>query len=118
MSRYIIENRLTQPEQLTAFNSEGYFFDEEASGNGELVFKRRGSSKRPDGGERPIRPTGFVGPLSKAPAGTTVNRGPSSACAVQQNQQAGDEKAAAGPRVPPALLAAPASGQESLQRFL
>lgn len=39
MSRYIIENRLTQPEQLTAFNSEGYF-DEEASGNGELVFKR------------------------------------------------------------------------------
>ena len=38
MSRYIIENRLTQPEQLTAFNSEGYFFDEEASGNGELVF--------------------------------------------------------------------------------
>ncbi|KAE9779236.1 peroxide stress protein YaaA, partial [Escherichia coli] len=22
------------------FNSEGYFFDEEASGNGELVFKR------------------------------------------------------------------------------
>ncbi|MGV4317651.1 peroxide stress protein YaaA [Citrobacter freundii] len=40
MSRYIIENRLTQPEQLTAFNSEGYFFDEEASGNGELVFKR------------------------------------------------------------------------------
>ncbi|MCS5880256.1 YaaA family protein [Klebsiella variicola subsp. variicola] len=25
MSRYIIENRLTQPEQLKAFNSEGYF---------------------------------------------------------------------------------------------
>ncbi|EPS2040363.1 MULTISPECIES: peroxide stress protein YaaA [Citrobacter] len=41
MSRYIIENRLTQPEQLTAFNREGYFFDEEASGNGELVFKRQ-----------------------------------------------------------------------------
>ena len=40
MSRYIIENRLTQPEQLTAFNSEGYFFDEESSGKGELVFKR------------------------------------------------------------------------------
>lgn len=40
MTRYIIENRLTQPEQLTAFNSEGYFFDEEASENGELVFKR------------------------------------------------------------------------------
>lgn len=40
MSRYIIENRLTQPEQLKAFDSEGYFFDEEASGKGELVFKR------------------------------------------------------------------------------
>ena len=40
MSRYIIENRLTKPEQLTAFDSEGYFFDEELSGKGELVFKR------------------------------------------------------------------------------
>ena len=34
MSRYIIENRLTRPEQLQAFNSEGYFFDGEASENG------------------------------------------------------------------------------------
>lgn len=40
MSRYIIEHRLTMPEQLTGFNSEGYFFDEEASGRDELVFKR------------------------------------------------------------------------------
>ncbi|QLY63862.1 peroxide stress protein YaaA [Enterobacter asburiae] len=40
MSRYIIQNRLTKPEQLTAFNSEGYFFDEASSGKGELVFKR------------------------------------------------------------------------------
>jgi len=40
MSRYIIENRLTTPEQLTAFNSDGYFFDKDASGSGELVFKR------------------------------------------------------------------------------
>ena len=40
MSRFIIENRLTKPEQLTAFNSEGYFFDEEGSAGGELVFKR------------------------------------------------------------------------------
>ncbi|WP_054178455.1 peroxide stress protein YaaA [Trabulsiella odontotermitis] len=40
MSRYIIENRLTKPEQLTGFNSEGYFFDGDASANGELVFKR------------------------------------------------------------------------------
>nr|HBY1221956.1 peroxide stress protein YaaA [Klebsiella aerogenes] len=38
MSRYIIENRLTRPEQLQAFNSEGYFFDGEASEKGELVF--------------------------------------------------------------------------------
>lgn len=41
MSRYIIENRVTQPEQLTRFDSEGYFFDAGASGNGELVFKRQ-----------------------------------------------------------------------------
>ncbi|HCT5522639.1 TPA: peroxide stress protein YaaA [Klebsiella aerogenes] len=40
MSRYIIENRLTRPEQLQAFNSEGYFFDGEASEKGKLVFKR------------------------------------------------------------------------------
>ena len=40
MSRFIIENRLTKPEQLTAFNREGYFFDEEGSAGGELVFKR------------------------------------------------------------------------------
>ncbi|KAF1370858.1 peroxide stress protein YaaA [Yokenella regensburgei] len=40
MSRYIIENRLTKPEQLTGFDGEGYFFDEEASAKGELVFKR------------------------------------------------------------------------------
>lgn len=40
MSRYIIENRLTRPEQLQHFDSEGYFFDAQASENGELVFKR------------------------------------------------------------------------------
>ncbi|HFZ8994971.1 TPA: peroxide stress protein YaaA [Citrobacter freundii] len=43
MSRYIIENRLTKPEQLTAFNSEGYYYDETASAQGELVFKRHES---------------------------------------------------------------------------
>ncbi len=31
MSRFIIQNRLTKPEQLTGFNSEGYFFDEASS---------------------------------------------------------------------------------------
>ncbi|MCS2160843.1 peroxide stress protein YaaA [Scandinavium sp. H11S7] len=40
MSRYIIENRLTKPEQMKEFDSEGYFFDEAASGDSELVFKR------------------------------------------------------------------------------
>ena len=40
MSRVIIDNRLPKPEQLKDFNREGYFFDEEASANGELVFKR------------------------------------------------------------------------------
>ncbi len=41
MSRYIIENRLTTPEQLKAFDVDGYAFDEEASAKNELVFKRR-----------------------------------------------------------------------------
>lgn len=41
MSRYIIENRLTTPEQLKAFDVDGYLFDEEASKKNELVFKRR-----------------------------------------------------------------------------
>ncbi|GHD93831.1 UPF0246 protein YaaA [Pseudocitrobacter faecalis] len=40
MSRFIIENRLTKPEQLSTFNSEGYFFDETSSAPDELVFKR------------------------------------------------------------------------------
>ncbi|ARU95197.1 peroxide stress protein YaaA [Tatumella citrea] len=40
MSRYIIRNRLTTPEQLTGFDSEGYFFDGAASDGQELVFKR------------------------------------------------------------------------------
>lgn len=40
MSRYIIENRLTDPGQLTGFSSEGYFFDEILSSQQELVFKR------------------------------------------------------------------------------
>ncbi|QOV64729.1 peroxide stress protein YaaA [Kosakonia pseudosacchari] len=40
MSRYIIEQRLTKPEQLAGFDSEGYFFDEEASAPDEMVFKR------------------------------------------------------------------------------
>nr|WP_318383067.1 peroxide stress protein YaaA [uncultured Enterobacter sp.] len=41
MSRYIIQHRLRTVEQLTAFDVDGYVFDGEASGKGELVFKRR-----------------------------------------------------------------------------
>ena len=46
MSRYIIQNRLTKPEQLTGFNSEGYFFDEEASGKGNWCLSAT-NSKQP-----------------------------------------------------------------------
>ncbi|WP_330982249.1 MULTISPECIES: peroxide stress protein YaaA [Enterobacterales] len=41
MSHYIIENRLTKVEALKGFDSEGYFFDEAASSDSELVFKRQ-----------------------------------------------------------------------------
>lgn len=40
MSRYIIERRLTQPEQLKAFDVDGYFFVADESSERELVFKR------------------------------------------------------------------------------
>lgn len=40
MSRYIIENELTQPEQLKTFDVDGYAFDADASKGNELVFKR------------------------------------------------------------------------------
>ncbi|WP_409311269.1 peroxide stress protein YaaA [Pectobacterium sp. B1J-3] len=40
MSRFIIQNRLTKPEQLKDFDSEGYFFAEAESSAHELVFKR------------------------------------------------------------------------------
>lgn len=42
MSRFIIQNQLTQPEQLKDFNLEGYFFDEEKidKSGSELIFKR------------------------------------------------------------------------------
>ncbi|MDR0217854.1 MAG: peroxide stress protein YaaA [Enterobacteriaceae bacterium] len=40
MSRFIIQNQLTQPDQLVAFNLEGYAFDEALSKGDELVFKR------------------------------------------------------------------------------
>ncbi|TIE01158.1 peroxide stress protein YaaA [Acinetobacter junii] len=40
MVRYLIENKLSQVEQLKAFDSEGYYFDAESSSDKELVFKR------------------------------------------------------------------------------
>ncbi|MBS0055121.1 peroxide stress protein YaaA [Yersinia sp. Marseille-Q3913] len=40
MSRFIIQNKLTKPEQLVDFNLEGYEFDAGLSAKNELVFKR------------------------------------------------------------------------------
>ena len=42
MSSFIIQNQLTQPDQLKDFNLEGYFFDEEKidKSGSELIFKR------------------------------------------------------------------------------
>lgn len=40
MCRYIIQNRLTQVEQLKNFDLAGYWFDENQSSHNELVFKR------------------------------------------------------------------------------
>ncbi|AAU36981.1 MULTISPECIES: peroxide stress protein YaaA [Basfia] len=40
MCRYIIQNRLTEAEQLKEFNLAGYWFDEAASTKDEFVFKR------------------------------------------------------------------------------
>jgi cytoplasmic iron level regulating protein YaaA (DUF328/UPF0246 family) len=41
MARYVIENLIDTPEQLHAFNSEGYVFDAEASSGDTLMFRRR-----------------------------------------------------------------------------
>ena len=40
MTRFIIENRLTEPEHLKAFDVEGYAFAEELSGKDRWVFVR------------------------------------------------------------------------------
>ncbi len=40
MSRYVIENRLSLPEQLTRFDVDGYVWDQNLSNETELVFKR------------------------------------------------------------------------------
>ncbi|KER03257.1 peroxide stress protein YaaA [Photorhabdus temperata] len=40
MSRFIIQNQLTQADHLVEFNLDGYAFDESLSKGNELVFKR------------------------------------------------------------------------------
>ena len=40
MSRFIIQQQLTEVDQLKSFNLEGYYFDAENSNEKELVFKR------------------------------------------------------------------------------
>lgn len=40
MSRYVIENRLTLPQQLTQFDVDGYAWDRDMSSETELVFRR------------------------------------------------------------------------------
>jgi len=40
MARYAIENRLTQPEQLMAFDVDGYAYAPEVSSSQRLVFRR------------------------------------------------------------------------------
>ena len=40
MCRYIIQNRLTEVEQLKQFDLGGYRFDEMASSEQEFIFKR------------------------------------------------------------------------------
>jgi cytoplasmic iron level regulating protein YaaA (DUF328/UPF0246 family) len=40
MARFIIQNRLTKPEQLKLFDAAGYFFNEPLSDGNKLVFTR------------------------------------------------------------------------------
>ena len=40
MTRFIIQNEITNPEHLKAFNSDGYIFNPQLSKNTELVFTR------------------------------------------------------------------------------
>ena len=40
MSRYVIENQITNPEDLRGFDYEGYYYDEKESNENKLAFKR------------------------------------------------------------------------------
>ena len=41
MTRYAIEHKLTKPEQLKEFDSEGYAFDAKVSNESRWIFRRR-----------------------------------------------------------------------------
>lgn len=45
MSRFMIEYQITEPGDLRGFDYEGYYFDEEASTEDKLAFKREGKKK-------------------------------------------------------------------------
>ena len=40
MSRYIIDHQITEPEQIKAFDTDGYYFSDEQSSGGDWVFLR------------------------------------------------------------------------------
>ena len=40
MARYIVEQQISEPEQLKQFDYEGYYFDPISSSADEWVFKR------------------------------------------------------------------------------
>ena len=40
MSRFIVQNKLTDPEDLKAFDLEGYYFNNELSKGKDWVFTR------------------------------------------------------------------------------
>ncbi len=40
MTRFIIQNKIEEPEELKAFDLEGYMYNDQLSKNGELVFTR------------------------------------------------------------------------------
>ncbi|MDE1182703.1 peroxide stress protein YaaA [Paraburkholderia sp.] len=41
MARFAVENRVNEPEQLKAFDAEGYGFDADASNDSTYIFRRR-----------------------------------------------------------------------------
>lgn len=45
MSRFMIEHQITNPADLRGFDYEGYYFDEEASTENKLAFKRDSKKK-------------------------------------------------------------------------